>query len=104
MSDIDRPELQEVIDDAVRAAVEAWQEAYAADVHDAIALWQKAHSVGFSNPSGYEAYEASPAWGVIAGALSELFEKQDLIEHPGTARYYPIGYLVKKLTEAGLLT
>jgi hypothetical protein len=97
------PELADVVDEAVDKAVTDWRRQHKGVVDDAIARWQEAHGSATAEPTGYEEFEGSPAWTTIEQALAVLFERQELIEHPGIPNYYAIGYLVKKLNEAGLL-
>jgi len=49
----------------------------------------------------YQKYEALPAWKVIDKAISDLITNQDL--QLTTVDVYVVGYLVKSLSEAGLL-
>ena len=97
------PELRDVVDEAVNEAVRDWRRQHKGTVDDAIARWQAAHGPVTAEPTGYEEFEGSPAWTTIELALTDLFERQELIEHPGIPTYYAIGYLVKKLKQAGLL-
>jgi hypothetical protein len=72
---------------------------------DAIKKWQQLHGVGSGEPfvpSVYDEFRTSPAWAVIDRALSDLVENQDLVE--GTLRYHIVGYIVKQLTEAGIVS
>ena len=73
---------------------------------DAIKKWQEVHGVG-SRPleleeTAYAEFASSPAWPVIERAISDLVENQDLVE--GTPRILIVGYIVRQLTEAGIVT
>jgi hypothetical protein len=47
----------------------------------------------------YAALENARAWAVIDSAVSDLVKNQDLAEN--TARHYIVGYIVKRLADAG---
>lgn len=48
----------------------------------------------------YEAWEGTKVWSALESAIAELVENQDLTEM--TAREYIVGFLAKRLSEAGL--
>jgi hypothetical protein len=71
---------------------------------DFIKKWKELVGEGSGEPiepSGYDEFRTSPAWAVIDSAISDLVENQDLVE--GTLRYWIVGYIVKQLTEAGVI-
>lgn len=48
----------------------------------------------------YEAWEGTRVWSTLEAALAELVENQDLKEM--TRREYIVGFLAKRLAEAGI--
>lgn len=54
-----------------------------------------------SNEFPYHNFQSHPAWGAVDRAIEKLVDNSDLIEQ--THRRYIVGYIVKELSENGLL-